>query len=181
MGDRLAVMRAGRVEQCGVPIDVYDHPCNLFVAQFVGTPTMNVCGASVVESADDRAAHRPAPDRRSTTISCGAGRSGGGSSGATSRSACGPRRSGPTRTDGWSAASVRRELVERRKWVDVRPRCTGGDRDRRRRRRSIPPLASCLVAAVDPDLPVGLWEPFRVTLDLDRVHLFDLATGHALD
>ena len=40
---------------------------------------------------------------------------------------------------------------------------------------------STLVAVVDPHVPVSLWEPFRVTLDLDRVHLFDLATGRALD
>ena len=54
MGDRLAVMRQGRIEQCGVPIEVYDHPCNLFVAQFVGTPSMNVVRATIVESNDSR-------------------------------------------------------------------------------------------------------------------------------
>ncbi len=49
MGDRVAVMRDGAIVQCDVPIDVYDHPHDVFVAQFVGTPPMNLVEASVVE------------------------------------------------------------------------------------------------------------------------------------
>jgi ABC-type sugar transport system ATPase subunit len=41
MGDRIAVMRAGRVEQIGPPNEIYDRPATLFVAGFVGTPPMN--------------------------------------------------------------------------------------------------------------------------------------------
>jgi multiple sugar transport system ATP-binding protein len=50
MGDRAAVMRDGRIVQCGSPIDVYDHPVDLFVAQFIGSPPMNVVAATVVVS-----------------------------------------------------------------------------------------------------------------------------------
>jgi multiple sugar transport system ATP-binding protein len=42
MGDRVAVMRDGRVEQCDVPQRLYDHPSNLFVAGFIGSPAMNL-------------------------------------------------------------------------------------------------------------------------------------------
>jgi multiple sugar transport system ATP-binding protein len=41
LGDRIAVMRAGRIQQVGTPIDLYEHPVNLFVAGFIGSPAMN--------------------------------------------------------------------------------------------------------------------------------------------
>ncbi len=42
MGDRTAVMRDGRILQVDTPMMVYDHPGDVFVAQFIGTPPMNV-------------------------------------------------------------------------------------------------------------------------------------------
>ena len=41
MGDRIAIFNAGRVEQIGRPMDVYRRPANKFVAQFLGSPTIN--------------------------------------------------------------------------------------------------------------------------------------------
>ena len=41
MGHRIAVMNAGRLQQVGTPLEVYDRPANVFVAQFIGTPPMN--------------------------------------------------------------------------------------------------------------------------------------------
>lgn len=41
MADRVVVMRAGVVEQMGAPLDLYDRPCNRFVAGFIGSPAMN--------------------------------------------------------------------------------------------------------------------------------------------
>ena len=41
LGDRIAVMRAGRVQQVGRPTHLYEHPDNLFVASFIGSPSMN--------------------------------------------------------------------------------------------------------------------------------------------
>ena len=41
LGDRIAVMRAGRIQQVGTPTDLYEHPVNLFVAGFIGSPAMN--------------------------------------------------------------------------------------------------------------------------------------------
>jgi multiple sugar transport system ATP-binding protein len=41
LGDRIAVMRAGRIQQVGTPAEVYEHPVNLFVAGFIGSPAMN--------------------------------------------------------------------------------------------------------------------------------------------
>jgi multiple sugar transport system ATP-binding protein len=47
MGDRIAIMNAGILQQVGTPGDVYDHPANLFVAGFIGNPTMNFIPATV--------------------------------------------------------------------------------------------------------------------------------------
>jgi multiple sugar transport system ATP-binding protein len=49
MGDRVAVMRAGSVQQCDTPQALYDHPNNLFVAAFIGSPSMNLYEAVVGE------------------------------------------------------------------------------------------------------------------------------------
>ena len=42
MADRIVVMRAGRLEQEGAPLDLYDRPANAFVAGFIGSPAMNL-------------------------------------------------------------------------------------------------------------------------------------------
>jgi multiple sugar transport system ATP-binding protein len=49
MGDRVAVMRAGRLQQCASPQEVYNAPTNLFVAAFIGSPQMNLYEAEVDE------------------------------------------------------------------------------------------------------------------------------------
>jgi multiple sugar transport system ATP-binding protein len=41
MADKIVVMRDGRVEQVGAPLDLYDNPSNTFVAGFIGSPAMN--------------------------------------------------------------------------------------------------------------------------------------------
>jgi multiple sugar transport system ATP-binding protein len=47
MGDRIAIMNAGILQQVGTPDDIYDHPSNLFVAGFIGSPTMNFVPVTV--------------------------------------------------------------------------------------------------------------------------------------
>ena len=47
LGDRVAVMRAGRIQQVGSPMDLYNHPNNLFVAGFIGSPAMNFMPAKL--------------------------------------------------------------------------------------------------------------------------------------
>jgi multiple sugar transport system ATP-binding protein len=51
MGDRVAVMRAGSVEQTDSPQALYDHPRNLFVGAFIGSPSMNLYEAVIGEGA----------------------------------------------------------------------------------------------------------------------------------
>jgi len=51
LGDRLAVMRTGVLQQAGTPKELYDRPVNLFVAGFIGSPAMNFMGARLEEGA----------------------------------------------------------------------------------------------------------------------------------
>lgn len=51
LADRIVVMNGGIVEQIGKPLDLYDRPSNLFVAQFIGSPAMNVMTGRVVQRA----------------------------------------------------------------------------------------------------------------------------------
>lgn len=49
MGDRIVVMRNGRIQQVGKPLEVYDSPANLFVAGFIGAPEMNLIKGELCE------------------------------------------------------------------------------------------------------------------------------------
>ena len=48
LGDRIVVMKKGHIQQIGTPHEVFDHPRNLFVASFIGTPQMNFIDVMLV-------------------------------------------------------------------------------------------------------------------------------------
>ena len=52
MGDRSVVMKGGEIQQADTPQTLYDHPCNLFVAGFIGSPQMNFMDAELGRDAD---------------------------------------------------------------------------------------------------------------------------------
>ena len=52
MGDRIALLRDGRIEQLGSPMELYLRPRNLFVARFIGTPPMNIIPADKLSEAN---------------------------------------------------------------------------------------------------------------------------------
>lgn len=53
MADRIAVMRDGVLQQCDTPQALYDHPANMFVAGFIGSPAMNFFDASITGDAQE--------------------------------------------------------------------------------------------------------------------------------
>ena len=71
MADKIVVMRDGRIEQFGSPLEVYDSPNNLFVAGFIGSPPMNLINGTVSKSAGnievvtDDGVHLPLDDKPS--------------------------------------------------------------------------------------------------------------------
>jgi multiple sugar transport system ATP-binding protein len=52
MGDRVAVIRKGELQQVDTPQTLYEHPVNLFVAGFIGSPAMNLVDASLEQDGD---------------------------------------------------------------------------------------------------------------------------------
>ena len=55
LADRIVVLSVGRIEQVGTPLELYEHPCNLFVAGFIGSPKMNFLAAEFVEGSAQHA------------------------------------------------------------------------------------------------------------------------------
>jgi multiple sugar transport system ATP-binding protein len=51
MADTIVVLRDGNIEQIGKPLDIYDRPANLFVAEFIGSPAMNFLSGEVSNEA----------------------------------------------------------------------------------------------------------------------------------
>ncbi len=49
LGDRIAVMRDGRIQQCADPITIYDRPANKFVSSFIGSPPINLMEGRIIK------------------------------------------------------------------------------------------------------------------------------------
>ena len=66
LGDRVAVMRAGELQQVGTPKELYDNPVNLFVAGFIGSPSMNFLPGEIErrQASSCRSARSPLPAGR---------------------------------------------------------------------------------------------------------------------
>ncbi|WP_391091464.1 sn-glycerol-3-phosphate ABC transporter ATP-binding protein UgpC [Vibrio sp. NH-UV-68] len=52
LADRIVVLSAGKIEQIGTPLELYTNPANVFVAQFIGSPAMNLSSATLLEAGD---------------------------------------------------------------------------------------------------------------------------------
>jgi len=74
MGDRIAVMKDGLIQQVGEPLKIFAHPCNKFVASFIGSPTMNFIKARINGTPNDlwavvsEALKLPIPPEKSTDL-----------------------------------------------------------------------------------------------------------------
>src|SRR5262249_11685194 len=56
MADRIVVLRDGHIEQIGTPLELYARPANVFVAEFIGSPAMNLLPARLSAEGNRRAA-----------------------------------------------------------------------------------------------------------------------------
>ena len=75
MADKIVAMHDGIVEQVGTPLELFDRPRNVFVAAFIGSPSMNLLpvktnGLGVVDSAGNQwsVSHVPATSRQTLTL-----------------------------------------------------------------------------------------------------------------
>ena len=78
MADRIVVMHDGRIEQIGTPLALYDRPDNLFVAQFIGSPAMNVVNGTLRRANGSAYVEAAGGVRWPLGHSAGSRRSGGG-------------------------------------------------------------------------------------------------------
>lgn len=180
IGDRMAVMHRGRIVQCGRPVDVYDSPANLFVAQFVGAPAMSAVVATVIIDDDGGLALRIGDQH--VALDDAARRSFPALAGLVGRTVAVGLRAEAVRPDPngpmWFSV-VATEHVEQKAYailhVDAPSVTWVGDRPVVSER-----CESRVVVALEPSTPVSLWQPFPVSLDLSRLHLFDLELGDRL-
>jgi multiple sugar transport system ATP-binding protein len=180
LGDRLAVMDNGTIVQTGRPIDVYEWPDNIFVAQFVGAPSMNVLEATVdtFDGApmlrvgshelrlDDRAV------RRFPSLREMAGRdvAVGVRADAIHHDPHGPWRLSVMSTEHDDVHKLVHLAIDARLVTQSFGRVRVGDG-----------VDATIVASVEPTMAVSLWQPFHVGIDIERIHLFDLSTGVLID
>ena len=67
MADKIVVMNEGLVEQTGAPLELYDKPVNIFVAGFIGSPSMNLLNASINSNSINLGSAGSIPITRNTT------------------------------------------------------------------------------------------------------------------
>ena len=196
MGDRVAVLRDGTLQQLAAPQELYEQPANLFVASFIGSPAMNLYEAAVSGLAD-----RPVLSLGSQRLALPAGlaqrRPG---LAATERKlvvGIRPEHLTVTPPDGAEAAreqrlSVRAELVEAlgnesllHFSTDARNSRTAAAFSRQTQTLPRPggiagAAATESVARVDPQARIAVGDQVTLAVDVDRLHFFDAETGDAI-
>jgi multiple sugar transport system ATP-binding protein len=69
MADKIVVLNGGRIEQVGSPLDLYNHPANLFVAGFIGSPKMNMLAVQIARVTSNEV-EITLPGGQTLTIGC---------------------------------------------------------------------------------------------------------------
>jgi multiple sugar transport system ATP-binding protein len=195
MGDRVAVLRDGTLQQFAAPQELYEQPANLFVASFIGSPAMNLYEATVSGPADrlvlslgsqqvalpaDLAQRRAglAPGRRLVV-------------------GVRPEHLTVAPPDGAEAArestlSVRAELVEAlgnesllhfstdARTVHNRGGVFTADADAPTAGGIAGAAATESVARVDPQARIAVGDQVTLAIDVDRIHFFDAESGDAI-
>jgi multiple sugar transport system ATP-binding protein len=151
MGDRIAIMNAGILQQVGTPGEIYDHPANLFVAGFIGSPTMNFVP---VTWSDGTAKASGFEVKLPKAMAPGKGTLGFRPETATDRIA-----------DPASTLDMKIDVVERLGSDQFLYGQVGGD---------------TVTARIDPKLKVEPGDNIKLGLDTRTLHLFDSETELAL-
>ena len=196
MGDRVAVLSRGTLQQLAAPQELYESPANLFVASFIGSPPMNLYEAAISGPADglvlslgsQRLALPADLGHRRPGLVAGEGR----------KVVVGIRpehltvaEDGDARPgdDACSTRRARRGPRQRiaRPFLDGREEGPEQEAARGRRTRSAQASGDIAgasaaegVARVDPRVPVAAGDRVALAVDVDRLHFFDAETGDAI-
>jgi multiple sugar transport system ATP-binding protein len=151
MGDRIAVMKDGVLQQVGTPDEIYDQPANLFVAGFIGSPAMNLVSVQISgRSAKASGFEFDLP----RTPSVDKGLLGIRPEAITDRA-----------KEGAPIFDMQVDVVERLGSDEYLYGQVGTD---------------TITARVDPKLRVSAGTRIKLSLDVDKLHLFDAQTEKAL-
>ncbi|HET7339197.1 MAG TPA: sn-glycerol-3-phosphate ABC transporter ATP-binding protein UgpC [Candidatus Dormibacteraeota bacterium] len=152
MGDRIAIMNGGILQQVGTPGDIYDHPANLFVAGFIGTPTMNFVPATLSNGGTAKASGFEV--KLPKALSAEKGTIGFRPESVTDRV-----------SDGAPVLDMKVDVVERLGSDQFLYGTVGGDQ---------------ITARVDPRMSVSPGDRVRLGLDTRGMHFFDAESEQAL-
>jgi len=163
MGNRIAVMKLGKLQQVGTPIEVYDRPANLFVANFIGTPPMNFIPATIADNGNSLAATKfnlPTPKAAREICAGKVGRK--VVAGIRAEGVFGPGKTPPANA---AKLAVTVDIVETLgDELIIHARAGEGN----------------FVFKLDPHRPPEVGSNVEVSIDLDSLHLFDVETEQRL-
>ena len=196
MGDRVAVLSSGTLQQLAAPQELYESPANLFVASFIGSPPMNLYEGAISGPADglvlslgsqrlalpaDLGHRRPglvAGEGRKLvvgirpehlTVAEGGGRGPGDDARSTRRARRGPRQ------------RIARPFLDGREEGPEQGRRVDAGRGGAQASGDIAGASAAEgVARVDPRVPVAAGDRVALAVDVDRLHFFDAETGDAI-
>jgi multiple sugar transport system ATP-binding protein len=151
MGDRIAIMNAGILQQVGTPGEIYDHPANLFVAGFIGTPTMNFIPANVTNGSAKASGFEV---KLPKAVGAQKGTLGFRPEAVTDRT-----------TDGGTTLDMKVDVVERLGSDQYLYGSVGGDQ---------------LTARIDPRIAVTPGDRIKLGLDTRSLHFFDAESEQSL-
>ena len=192
MGDRVAILRGGLLEQVDAPQALYDRPASLFVAAFMGSPAMNLLRGRIVAEEETRpvvqlgGARLPLPDSVLEARPALMGR-------VDEEVVVGIRPEALRPADGARAALegpvVLRESLGSDVLVHVEidaPAVLAGEQLEAARElgggevNGTPPKRARITARLEPSVPAATGETLRLTVDPARLHFFDPQTERAL-
>ena len=158
MADRIVVMNTGIIEQVGTPDELYEHPANLFVAGFIGSPSMNLLDGMIEADANGLSVDHQGHSL--PIVPFQAARSG-------MEVVCGVR---PEHVDVVADGSPQ----ARNATIDVVERTGPG------RNVVLDFAATRVTATIDNKTPLSVGQKVEIVFQAEEVHLFDRATGNNL-
>jgi len=169
LGDRIAVLSGGKLQQLGPPQEVYDHPANVFVAGFIGSPPMNLLRATAVSgtiTAGDLQLDIPGVADGEVVVGIR------------------PEALRPA-GDGLPSVPFTIDVVEPLGdeivvHGSVAGRPAGGELEEQIPLSGSQPARATITARFDPQLRPKVGEQVPLRISPDAVHVFDPATGEAL-